>query len=298
MSRTHLTLAVGLALVAGTARADGVPFRFERAIYVDEKDAPLLAPEGVACSDTAALVVADTGNGRLVFYTHRDGMLSGGRAVAIPQVTYPTRVQFDSKGNVVVLDQKARKIVRLDANGNLLAVVEVTGAKPPAAVFPGSFKVDPADGIHLLDVAGGRVLSLDPTGKVIREIPLPPGKAGFSDLHVDSAGTIYAVDGVSAQVWAVDKASGAFKPFTPPMKDKMGFPTYMTGSRGRLFLVDQNGNGIVALGSDGSYLGRSLSIGWSEGFVYYPAQLCVTGSGDGYLADRGNNRVQVFAVGK
>jgi hypothetical protein len=82
------------------------------------------------------------------------------------------------------------------------------------------------------------------------------------------------------------------------MKDKMNFPTYLVASKGRLLVVDQNGNGIVLLGSDGSYQGRQLSIGWADGLVNYPAQLCLTDAGVAFLADRFNNRVQVFTTSK
>jgi hypothetical protein len=52
------------------------------------------------------------------------------------------------------------------------------------------------------------------------------------------------------------------------------------------------------LGIDGSYQGRQLSIGWSEGLVNYPGQLCVTESGATFVADRYNNRVQAFSTAK
>jgi DNA-binding beta-propeller fold protein YncE len=111
---------------------------------------------------------------------------------------------------------------------------------------------------------------------------------------VDAAGNVYVVDGSQAAVWIADKAASSFKPFAASMKDKMNFPVYMTGSKGRLFIVDQNGNGIVVLGADGSYQGRQLAIGWSDGYLYYPAQLCINGQGTAFIADRGNNRVQIF----
>jgi hypothetical protein len=74
----------------------------------------------------------------------------------------------------------------------------------------------------------------------------------------------------------------------------MNFPTYLTGGKGKFFLVDQNGNGIVVLGADGSFQGRQLAIGWGDGFLYYPAQLCINAGGDAFIADRSNNRVQIF----
>ena len=37
-------------------------------------------------------------------------------------------------------------------------------------------------------------------------------------------------------------------------------------------------------------------MGWGEGLVYYPAQLCVTDKDELFVADRYNNRVQAFTM--
>ena len=78
----------------------------------------------------------------------------------------------------------------------------------------------------------------------------------------------------------------------------MSFPTYLAEDQGKLYLVDQNGNGIALLGSDGSFLGRELEMGWMNGKVYYPAQMCVNAEGLAFVADRDNNRVQVFSTSR
>ena len=59
-------------------------------------------------------------------------------------------------------------------------------------------------------------------------------------------------------------------------------------------MVDQYGNGIVVLGADGSFQGRQLAIGWGDGVLYYPGQLCINARGEAFIADRSNNRVQIF----
>jgi NHL repeat len=186
--------------------------------------------------------------------------------------------------------------VRVAPDGKSGAVVAFKGSGL-AAVNPGSFKLDAQDNFYVLDLVSGKVLVADADGNVMRQVALPRGGAVFTDVAIDVGGTVYAVDAVGATVWSAEKSSSEFKPLTKSMKDRMNFPTYLTASRGRLLLVDQNGNGVVVLGSDGSYQGRQLSIGWSEGLVYYPGQLCINEKGDAFLADRYNNRVQVFRTG-
>jgi hypothetical protein len=300
VNRIHSTSALALlavALAAGPVAAHG-QFLFDRAIYQDDKEGALKTPEGVGCNDAGALVVADSGNGRLVLYTYRDGVLGGGTPVKPTQLAYPVRVQLDSKGNIWVLDRKTRKILRLDGKGAYLGAVEPKPGSAITASMPVSFKLDVNDQLHVLDGVAGRVVVLDPAGAVTRQIELPKGKAVFTDVHVDPGGTVYALDGVGAALWIAEKGATAFKPLTPSMEDRMNFPVYLTGRGGKLYVVDQFGNGIVTLGVDGSYQGRQLAIGWSEGLLYYPAQLCLNGKGEAVVADRSNNRVQIFTAGK
>jgi sugar lactone lactonase YvrE len=289
---TSIRFAIVLAALAAasSARAElGVVARGP--IYADPKGVAFKAPEGVGCSATA-LVVADTGNGRLVSYEWKDGVTSGGSEIKVAQLPYPTRVQVDSKGNMLVLDRKARRIARLDPKGALQGWVEVKGA----AVVPMAFKLDASDGLYILDMASSSVLVLDAAGAVTARIPLPKQRAIFTDVAVDGAGTVYALDALEAAVWSAPKGATEFKALSKGMRDLMSFPSYLTtDGKGALIVVDQNGSGLVLLGIDGSYLGRRLAMGWSDGSVYYPAQICVDESGDLAVADRGNNRVQLFS---
>ena len=300
MSRGYPTglvfvLALGLAPLA--ARGEGIAFVHEASIYLDAKEAPLKAPEGVACTDKGYVVVADTGNHRLLTFTFKDGRVAGGAEVKLAQLVSPFRVQIDSKGDVLALDSKTRRIVRVAANGSFGGAIDPPKVPGGAAVVVGAFKLDTSDNLYLLDIVGRRVLVLDSSGKVTAQVALPKESGTVTDIAVDASGTLYAVDAVGAAVWSAEKGGKTFKPLTPSLKDRMSFPTYLTATKGRLFVVDQNGNGVVILGLDGSYQGRHLSIGWGDGLVNYPAQVCLTSDGLAFVADRFNNRVQVFSTG-
>ncbi len=296
--RTSLVLSLVLAAAPRAGRAEGVAFVHDSTIYNDVKEVPLRAPEGVGCTDAGYLVVADTGNGRLVTFSFKEGKLAGGDELKLTQLTAPLRVQITAKGDVLVLDGKTRKIVRVGPNGAFAGTLEPKGIEDAAAVVPVAFKLDAGDQVYLLDAAARRVLVMDLGGTVSSVAQLPPGSGTVMDVAVDGAGRIYAVDAVGAAVWVAEKGAKEFKPLAQGLKDRMNFPTYLLAAKGRLFLVDQNGSGVVILGVDGSYQGRQLSIGWADGLVNYPAQLCMTDKGYAFLADRFNNRVQVFSTGK
>ena len=292
----YSTAILALAALAGPGIARPASMKHELSIYQDEKEVWLKLPEGVACSDKGALVVADTGNGRLLLYTYREGKLAGGSEVKLAEVPYPVRVQIDGKGNVLVLDRRSRRIVQVDAAGKFAGAIEWKGVTGASAVSPIAFKVDASDNLYVLDVAARRVLVAEPSGKVIREIALPRGETEFTDVAVDGAGRILAVDSVGSRVWAVDRGAKEFKPLGVGLKDRVSFPTYLVEDHGKMYLVDHNGNGIALLGADGEFLGRELEMGWTNGKVYYPSQMCVNADGLAFVADRNNNRVQVFSL--
>ncbi len=298
VTSSGLVLALAVSLAPAAARAQGVAFVHDTTIYIDAKEAPLKAPEGVGCTDGGYVVVADTGNARLLVYSYKDFRLSGGTELKLAQLTEPVRVQVDAKGNVLALDAKTHKIVKVSAAGAFGGTLDPKGLDDAGKVVVGAFKIGPKGDVVVLDVAGRRALVLDEAGAFRRQVEIPREAGTVMDVAEDAGGTLYAVDAVSASVWVADKDAKAFKALTPSLKDKMNFPTYLVASKGRLLVVDQNGNGIVLLGADGSYQGRQLSIGWSDGLVNYPAQLCLTEAGVAFLADRFNNRVQVFTTSR
>jgi sugar lactone lactonase YvrE len=296
-ARKVLLLIAAMAAVPVGAGAAG-PVRgltFERAVFTDSAEVALRAPEGVACDDKGAVVVADTGNARLLTYTWKDGSLDGGKPLRLPQLTHPVRLQIDSKGYVLVLDRRSRKIVRVDASGAYAGFLEPKGASW-GAVTVAAFKLDASDNAYVLDVVARRVAVASKDGSVTRELPLPPAKA-ITDIAVEPSGKIFAVDAVTATVYAAEPAEKEFRAVSPSLKDRISFPGYLAADgRGRLFVVDQNGSAVVRLGTDGTFQGRDLAWGAVEGALNYPGQLCITPVGDVLVADRNNDRVQIFSL--
>jgi sugar lactone lactonase YvrE len=284
-----------LAVAAGSQAAEPLKFRQMAPIYVDGKGAGIRQPEGVACRGNA-LVVADTGNGRLLRYTLAGENWTPGGEIVLPQLPSPLRVDVNSKGEIFALDGQSRKIVRIAASGEFLGYVAPTG-DVQGAIVPRSFRIDKDDNLYLLDVLSARVLVMDPSGKIQREIPFPKEYGFFSDLAVNPDGSILLLDSVRKKVFKVAKNSPGVAPLTESLKEEAYFPVAIaTDKQGTIYLVDQNGSGVVILGQDGSFRGRRLSMGWKEGFLRYPAEMCVTENGAAFIADRGNNRVDGFLI--
>jgi hypothetical protein len=284
-------------LPAQSFGAETVRLRYVQAVYSDDKNGGMKQPEGVACNDKNLLIVGDTENNRLLQYTYQDKSTKGGKEIKVPQLSFPIRIQMNSKGEIFALDGKQRRIVHLSPGGEFKGYVTPEGIPSPSSFVPRSFKVDSKDNIYILDILGARVIVAGPDGKYQKHIGFPKDYGFFSDLQVDSKGNILLVDSVKNIVFSAGKDAKEFSPLTKSLKEYLSFPTAITtDGRGTIYLTDKNGAGVVILGADGSFLGRQLVMGWNEGQLYYPSQMCVTEKGEAFIADQGNSRVQVFTI--
>jgi len=241
--------------------------------------------------------VADTGNGRILRYRFQDKTISNDlKAIQLPELTLPTRVQLNSRGEIFALDRKMRRIMRLTPQGAFHSYLEPTGLPSPP-YMPRSFFIDRNDAIHVLDISSERVLVLNPEGQYLTQKKFPQDYGFLSDLTTDFKETHFLIDSVNAKVFTAGKDAATFSPLTQNLKEYMRFPTAITtDNRGRIYLVDRNGSRIIILGPDGALLGRLSAMGWKEGLLNYPSQLCINSRGEIFIADTNNNRIQIFAL--
>ncbi|MFI5183957.1 MAG: NHL repeat-containing protein [Vicinamibacteria bacterium] len=282
---------------AEAVAAEATKLRYVVAIYFDEKGVGLRQPEGVACNDRSTLIVGDTGGGRLLRFSVEERTVKPAGEMRAPELTAPIRVQMNSREEVFALDAKQRQIVRFGAKGEPRGYLQTDGVPGSSRIVTRSFKIDRDDNIYLLDVFSARVLVLGPDGKFLRQIGFPKEYGFFSDLTVDGRGRIYLVDSLRAEVHAAPKEAKEFSLLAKNLRGHLSFPTSMAvDGRGILYLVDEHGGGVVLLAQDGAVLGRQLAMGWNEGLLNSPSQICLNDKGQVFIADRGNSRVQVFSI--
>ncbi len=278
-----------------TQAAEGVKLRVAGAAYRDVNGVPIVRPEGIACRGGGFVVLADTGGGRLLEFQFDAGSgVSARREFTVTQVATPIRVAFNSKNELYVLDGKTRRIARLSADGAFQNYVEFPGSNASAVR---SIDVGKQDELYVLDVAAARVVVLDRDGKLQRELAFPTEAKFFSDLAVNSKGDLFLLDSVGRRVFAARAGASAITALSESLQEDVDFPVSIAADdAGKLYLVDQNGGGVVSVGQDGTFRGRQSSMGWREGFLRYPSDLCVDDKGNLFVADRENKRIQAFFI--
>ncbi len=278
--------------------AQTAKFRYQASVYADDQGAGFSRPEGVACAAPGVVVVADTGNDRLVRFSYLDKTVSARVAIRIPELLAPSRVQLNSQGEILALDGRERRIVRLSPDGEFKEVIALKGAPPPAAIVVKSFTLDQADNLYVLDAGSGRVLIFGGDGKFLRALP-PPDAIGFaSDLAVDSGGGILLLDSIRRRLYRAGPEAAAFARLGEDLAEVLAtIPTSITSTRGSILVAEGSGS-IVTLRRDGSFLARQLTPGWEEGSLKQPSQLCINDKDMVFIADRDNSRIQVFELSR
>jgi len=294
-----VSIAVILLMAKVSVGAETLKLRHFQSVYADDKEVGFNSPEGVGCDEKGHILVADSGNGRLVQFTLINGRAMPDKEIKAPELSFPIRVRTNSKGEIFALDGRQKRIVRFSPGGGFIGRVDTADSPLPATVIPRSFDIGKDDFLYLLDVFAGRVLILTPEGKFSKIIYFPKGYEVISDLAVDAKGNIFLLDSVTATVYVATKGSGQFSPLTESMKERMRFPaTITTDAHGNIYLADKNRGNIYIIGQDGSFKGEQLTMGWKEGQLRYPCQLYANDKGEIFVADRDNNRIQVFSTGK
>lgn len=297
--RSALCVVVALLGTVSAGAAEVLKLRHAATLYADAQGVPLRWPQGVGCGAAGVILVADSGNGRILKVEVSGALALVTGIVTLPELVYPVRVDGDSSGNLVVLDGKSRALARVGADGTFRGWIEVPRVEGAAAPVVRAFALAPGGAIVVLDVAGGRVLRLDAGGALERAIDLPAEARGPVDVAVDGRGAIFLLDGVGRKVFVARPGDTAFAPHSGSLAEDLDFPGALDADvSGRLLVTDEHGGGVVILGPDGSFRGRQSAYGWKDGLLRYPSDLCSNGRGLLAIADRENQRVQVFTVGE
>lgn len=286
---------VAAPLTAGAA--ESLRFRHTLSLYSDAQGRGLNQPQGVACLDDSVLLVADTGNNRLLRYELTvDGSKPKVAAWKPAAMAFPQRIRVDRQGEIYVFDGKLRRVLHLSPDGSFLGFIDPAPLPTPGRSVIRSFDIDQNNNIYFLDIFSKRVMVCHAGGPCQRQIQFPATYGFFSDIVVDAGENVLILDSINAQVFSAKADAETFSPQSQNLKEYARFPTSLTLDRqGRIYLSDHNGSKIVILARTGAFDARLSALGWKEGFLNHPSQICLNGKGLLFIADTSNNRIQVFS---
>lgn len=290
-ARTRKPLTIMLPSAPVVAQAMQPHFLFS--IYGVE------APLGVAVTPSGdRIYVTESRGERQIHAFDRDGnpLFAFAPPGTQPLQRTPVYVALDSSGRVYVSDRRRHTIDVYSADGEyLLQVPPLTedGFWAPLGVdwigerFYLTDVTKDEHKIMVLSSAGERLLMLGQEGQ-------EPGQFWFPNAVVaDSQGRLYVSDGNNGRLQVFDVNGGLLY-----IIGDLGLPRGMAIADDRLYIVDTVAQAVKVYDVTGERAKLLFSfgdLGVEDGQFNYPGDIAVDETGRLYIADRANNRVQVWS---
>jgi sugar lactone lactonase YvrE len=220
------------------------------------------------------------------------------------QFTYynilPNAVAVDGAGNVFVSDKWNSTIKKFDANGQLLLQFGGYGTGPGQLNNPRGVTVDGSGNIYVADSGNNRIQKFDANGQLLLQWNSYPGGTStvtFSnptDVALDSEGYVYVVDYDRGRVVMFDSDGNWAQHIFAVGINSTGLVIVGTGTSQYFYMVNDIGSAFFRYRSYTGFKGYLAGSGSGDGQVDNPAGLAVDGSGNFYVADKDNHRIQIF----
>ena len=222
----------------------------------------LSRPSGLAVDVDSSLLIADTGNHRIVRLNTTTGLLTAVYTTT-PALHWPCDVAVSSvDGSVLIADTWNHRIVKLSSKGEQMAVYTT---RSPSLHYPAGVSVSVSGSV------GGDGSS---TGRSSR------GGSLISVWIADTGNNrIVQLSGDSGEQLAVYTTS------SPALSAPLGV---VVDSDGALHIADSGNNRVVKLSATGAQL---AVYGLSERSLQYPSGVVMSSAGEVFVADSGNNRI-------
>jgi len=280
--------------------------------YVDSIDG-LQNPMGVAVAEDGRIYVTETGGERLIHIYNSRWQEVGSFAPAdtVPAGRVPVYVAVSPKGDVYVSDRNVATIFIFSADGKPKGKVA-----PPNGFedwHPLGLAFDGAGNLYVSDVTPEkhRVVVLDPAGKLKLSFGSQGEKEGQfwfpNGIAVDSEGRIFVADSNNGRMQAFDKdGKFLFKISRGMSRGDLSIPRGIAvDSKDRLLIADTYRGAVQAYAISDSedsdsgstpleYIGGFSGSAADGVFLLFPNGLALDGHGKIYVADRTNNRVQIW----
>jgi sugar lactone lactonase YvrE len=247
-------------------------------------------PQGLALERSGALLVADTGHGRVGRFSSSGNLLGwlGGQGASRGRLDRPTGVAVNSRGEVYVAD--GGRLVVFDPVGAF--VREWMGTEIPFAELR-DVAIDNSDRVYVLDADNGRVLRLDPDGTVVAWGSVGGAEGQLRDpsgLAV-GGGKVVVADAGNARIVVFDDQGGLVE--TRSVPEWQGLPEPIADVAidpdGRIWASSPATDSILVYRADGTLAGSLAPTGADS--LAGPSGLALKPGGAMFVANTRGDRI-------
>ncbi len=256
-------------------------------------------PSDVAFDSSGRIYVADTGRSRVLVFDDRGLFIRkiGHAGKERGRLELPMGITVSVEGLIYVADQGRDVVVVFSPSGRVLREIKIESPIKPLA-HDGRLYVSTSSGVVVFHLRSGR--------RLFRFGRPGNGEGEFSvavGLAVGSDGDIFISDLSNLRIQAFDKSGGFQWAVGEPPSDltaagrRFGLPAGLSvDDNGLLYVVDAFHHQIEVLTDTGNPLLRLSAKGQKEGELYYPQGIAYWKDRIFAVADKHNDRIQVFRI--
>jgi uncharacterized protein (TIGR03663 family) len=270
----------------------------------------LSMPRNLAFAPDGSVYVADSGNSRII-HLDSQGKLLGEFGSRTPDKQVPAAsgtfnepwgLAVDSQGNVYVADTWNHRVQKFDSSGKFLLEWGTAGLSsdgPDRVWGPRGIAVGPGGNLYITDTGNRRVAVFDPQGKYLFEF----SKEGDAQLNepvgiaIDQKGQVLVADTWNMRI-AVFDAQGKFLSSWPVEAWKSTSvdekPFLTLDGKGRVYVTDPEGWRVLVFSASGEALATFGQFDTDQTGFNLPTGIVTGPGGDIWIADAGNNRLDVY----
>jgi hypothetical protein len=251
-----------------------------------EEEMVMRSPIAVTAIGETGLAVAEVVPvPRVLEFRRSDARWSTVREVPLPAA--PVDLVHDGKRLVIALREPGGMVSLGDGDE------DVQRLALDREIVPGHLSPVRNGNLLVHDLASDRVVELNADLQLVREAEVP---LGVTALVATPGGGFLIALGAEGRVVRYDSGWALRDSWDLAPDD--GKPAWPAGivalANGEILVLDRHGSRILALDSNGRWVGLGSRRGWDPGLLWFPADLTSLHRGFVAVADEGNGRVQIF----
>jgi DNA-binding beta-propeller fold protein YncE len=243
----------------------------------------------------------------------------GSKGTAPGTFDSPDNIAVDARGQVYVVDRVNNRVQKFDHGGRLLSVFGTPGLGAGQFNQPRGVVTDGLGQVYIADSAANRIEKFDPSGRFLAKWgrnggdgTAGTGNGEFNDprgIATDAAGNLYIADHGNHRVQKLDTNGRFLLKFGRNGGDgsagvapgEFNKPRKVAVDRaGNIYVADKGNHRIQKFDASGRFLlkwgrnGGDGSAGAASGEFNLPYSVAIAPTGEVYVTDTANNRLQKF----
>lgn len=237
--------------------------------------------------ETKRYYVVDSGNNRLISFDETGTLINIFNANN--QLEAPVDMARSQNGELFVIEKRKNSLTTINLKSHQIT---------PVSLFSGIQEIYPhrlvqyKEELYLLDKKSGSVMRLGADSGVNTIFKCPDCVNGFIDFKI-----------INDTLWAFAPMGQTLVQFSldgkltkkVSLQKQLEFPvSFAVDDSGTIYVLDRHAGSVNIYKATGAYIDSFLSLGHTQGKLYYPIELQFDFYGRLCIVDEGNARVEVY----